>query len=176
MKFIIERSGSSSAEVCSAKLKTDRNTKTHRRGRSKQQYGLAGAAPRSRSGTRSRRRTARAARQPERLASAILTWLTAMVSHKLPVFTPNSLQMGSLYERSGSSPEAGLAEGASCCPFGLPIPAWCSLLWFRAGRTSVDPSIRFGRRAVRPPIRCVLGPPGPADDDRAANERRSWCR
>lgn len=45
-----------------SKLKIDRNTKTHRRGPSKRQYGLAGAAPRSRRGTRSRRRTARAAR------------------------------------------------------------------------------------------------------------------
>jgi hypothetical protein len=66
MKFIIELEIGLFFPLKSAlsKLKTNRNTKTHRRGRSKQQYGLADAAPRSRSGTRSRRRTARARAQP----------------------------------------------------------------------------------------------------------------
>ena len=66
MKFIIEIEIELFLPLKSAlpKLQTDRNTKTHRRGRSKQQYGLAGAAPRSRSGTRSRRRTARPRAQP----------------------------------------------------------------------------------------------------------------
>ena len=47
VKFIIEREIGLFFPLKSAlsKLKTDRNTKTHRRGRSKQQYGLADAAP-----------------------------------------------------------------------------------------------------------------------------------
>jgi len=47
MKFIIELEIGLFFPLKSAlsKLKTDRNTKTHRRGRSKQQYGLADAAP-----------------------------------------------------------------------------------------------------------------------------------
>jgi len=63
MKFIIELEIGLFFPLKSvlSKLKTDRNTKTQR-GRSKQQYGVADAAPRSGSGTRSRRRTARAAR------------------------------------------------------------------------------------------------------------------
>jgi hypothetical protein len=45
MKFIIELEIGLFFPLKSAlsKLKTDRNTKTHRRGRSKQQYGLADA-------------------------------------------------------------------------------------------------------------------------------------
>jgi len=64
MKFIIELEIGLffSLESALSNLKTDPNTKTHRRGRSKQQYGVADAAPRSRSGIRSRDRTARAAR------------------------------------------------------------------------------------------------------------------
>jgi len=62
MNFIIELKIGLFFPLKSALLKpkTDRNTKTHRRGRSKQSYGLADDAPEIRSGTRSRRRTARA--------------------------------------------------------------------------------------------------------------------
>ena len=51
MRFIIELEIGLFFPLKSAlsKLKTDRNTKSHRRGRSKQQYGLADAAPTSRS-------------------------------------------------------------------------------------------------------------------------------
>jgi hypothetical protein len=59
MTFIIELEIGLSFPLKTAlsKLKTDRNTKSHRRGRSKQQYGLADAASRTRNGARSRRRT-----------------------------------------------------------------------------------------------------------------------